>query len=383
VGVEAGLLLAALISPSAHAADWRTSWDGALYGYAGETAVDVALAPPVNQAFHIAQRNRSAEARFNFKAESEALRISARPIVLAQGGTQNAREAYLSQWQLRLRAADTLSASVGRELLNWGPAQFRSPSSPFYFDNGRANPMRELSGMDAVKLSWTPDTSSTLAVARLTGSGHASVSPDPWRNTWLVKWDQRGADWAAGLAVAQSGGHRTNVGLHAQYTVSDAWLLYGEAGSGVRPGAVDTVLPAMLGQEPPRHSDVLLGAAYTFDSGDSLHAELLRHGHGLASALGQRAVGWPQTGQTAAAPGLLGRDTLHLVWQSNLMADGGTARLMATRGFDSGDKELAAYAERNLDARTALFAVALASESGGLVRPRVRSLTAGVKLALP
>lgn len=378
--VFSGALLGALLAfHPTHAADWRISWDGALYGYAGETAVGVALAPPVNQAFNLAQRSRTAEARFNFKAESEALRFSARPIVLAQGGAQTAREVYLSQWQMRLRAADTLSASAGRELLNWGPAQFRSPSSPFYFDNGRANPMRELSGMNAVKLAWTPDTGSTLAVARLNGSGHATASPDPWRNTWLVKWDQRGEEWAAGLAVAQSGGYRANVGLHGQYTVSDAWLLYGEAGFGTRPGAVDAVLPVMLGQEPPRHSDVLLGAAYTFDSGDSLNAELLRHGHGLASAMSQVAA----AGQVSAAPGLLGRDYLHLVWQSNLMADGGYTRLMATRGFDSGDRELAAYAERNLDHRAALFAVALASESGGFVRQRVRSVTAGLKLALP
>jgi hypothetical protein len=379
------LLLASLLtfSLSAHANDWRTAWDGALYGYAGETTVDLALTPPVNQTFQLAQRNRTAEARFNFKAESDALIISARPIVLAQGGTQNAREAYLSRWQVRLRAADTLSASAGRELLNWGPAQFRSPSSPFYFDNGRANPMRELSGMDAVKLAWTPDTGSTLAVVRIKGSGHAAVSPDPWRNTWLAKWDQRGTDWAMGLAVAQSGSHRVSVGLHGQYTLNDAWLLYGEAGSGVRPGAVDAVQPTLLGQKPPRHSDVLLGAAYTLESGDSLYAELLRHGHGLASALGQGAAGWPLAGKTVAAPGLLGRDYLHLVWQSSLMADSGYARLMATRGFDSGDKELSAYAERNLDGRTALFAVGLVSERGGFVRQRVRSLTAGLKLALP
>lgn len=368
-----------------HAEDWITAWDSTLYGYAGRTTVDLALAPPLYQSLNFAQTVRTAEARFNFKAESNALRISARPIILAQGGSQNGREAYLSQWQLRLRPAEAWSTSAGRELLNWGPAQFRSPSSPFYFDNGRANPMHELSGMDALKLAWTPNTGSTLTIARMAGSGHGAVAPAPWHNAWLAKWDQRGADWAAGLAATQAASRRTNVGLHTQYTLNDAWLLYGEAGSGTRPNAVDAVLPVLQGREPPRHSDILIGTAYTFESGDSLYIECLRHGHGLTAALTQGMVNntGALAGSATAAPGLLGRDYLHLVWQSNLMDDRGYSRLMATRGFDSGNTELSAYIERNLGARTALFAVALASETRGFLRQHLRSISAGVKMALP
>lgn len=376
-------MVAALTCVSAHAADWRTSWDGALYGYLGETAVDVALAPPVNQIFQVAQHNRTAEARLNLKAESETLRISARPILLAQGGTQTGREAYLSQWQMRWRAAENWSVSAGRELLNWGPAQFRSPSSPYYFDNGRSNPLRELSGLDAQKLSWTPDAGNALTLAHLSGSGHARANPDPWHDSWLLRWEPRGEDWAAGLTLARAGSPPVFVGLHAQYTPDDAWLLYGEAGSGARPGAVDAVVANALGQIAPRHGDWLLGASYTLESGSSVYAEWMRNGHGL-SAVAQPAAFNALTWMSALATApLLGRDYLHLVWQSSLMDDGGTARLMATHGFDGTDNELAAYAERHLNGRASLFALAAAGQSGSFIRQNTRSLSAGVRVALP
>jgi hypothetical protein len=80
-------------------------------------------------------------------------------------------DASLSQWQLRAGLTETVALSLGREVMNWGPAQFRSPSSPFYFDNGRANPSRELSGVDAAKLAWTPDASTFLSLAWVEDSG--------------------------------------------------------------------------------------------------------------------------------------------------------------------------------------------------------------------
>lgn len=367
----------------AYAADWRTTWDGALYGYAGRTTVDVTVSPPVSQAVRVVRDSRTAEARFNFKAETELLRVSLRPILLVQGGAQTGREAYLSQWQLRWRAAEAWSVSAGRELLNWGPAQYRSPSSPFYFDNGRSNPLRELSGMDALKLSWTPHAGDAFTLAHLSGSGHASINPDPWRDSWLARWEPRGEDWAAGLTLVQPASQPTFFGLHVQYTPDDAWLVYGEAGSGQRPGAVDAMVANATGQPSPRHSDWLLGASYTLESGSSFYAELMRNGHGL-SAVAQPAVFNAVPGATAfAAAPLLGRDYLHLVWQSNLMDDGGTTRLMATHGFDSGDIELAAYAEHHLNGRTSVFALAAAGENGSFVRQRTRSFSAGLRMALP
>lgn len=387
---------------SVSAGDWKTAWDGTLYGYAGHVRLnDGSVVNPDNQLARLPQTSATAEARLNLSAESGGLRLSARPIILVSEehndlDRRQRNEGYLSQWQARLRGAANLSLSIGREILNWGAGQFRSPSSPYYFDNGRNNPMRELSGMDALKLAWTPSVKTALMVAQVSDSGHAAPSPDPWRDSWLVKWDQRGSDWAAGLALAQASGKPPFVGAHIQQTLNDAWLLYGEAGSGTR----DTILvspsdpaqPFALQAESKRLSSWLIGAAYTFENGHSLHAEWLRDEGGYtraeSAAYFSRAASSPVNAALAlsTAPRLLNRNYLHLVWQSNLMADDGYARVMFTRNLDDGGNEFAGYAERHFSARISAFGLASLTTGGArseFARLFTRSITAGIKIAIP
>ena len=69
------------------------------------------------------------------------------------------------------------NVAVGRDVLNWGPAQFRLAVKPVLFDNGRSDPMRELSGMDSAKSGyWTPDRQSTLTLAYVANSGHDALT---------------------------------------------------------------------------------------------------------------------------------------------------------------------------------------------------------------
>lgn len=371
-----------------------------LYGYANSTSLrGDSVLDPGNRIARLPQDSATAEARFNLKAESESLRLTMRPILLAQDnrnafGSQRQNEAYLSQWQVRLRASEAWSVAAGREVLNWGPAQFRSPSSPFYFDNERSNPMRELSGVDALKVSWTPDMENTLTLARITGSGH--VAQDAWRNSWLLKADRRCGDWAGGLALAHTPGQDAFLGAHGQFTASDALLVYGEASSSTRAGALqspaDAALPFGIAAKSPRRTDVLAGAAWTFDNGQSLNAEYLHSGHGYRAAeegaYFARASASPLwAGQAMGyAPPLLGRDYLHLVWQSNLMESGGYWRAMATHSFTDHGNELSGYGEVALTGHVTAFALAILpigsarQEFSSLFR---RSVTAGVKIALP
>lgn len=379
---------------------WRTSWDGTFYGYANGTSLrGDSVLNPGNLVARVPEHSATAEARFNLKAEDESLRLTLRPILLARddrnafGGEQR-NEAYFSQWQLRLRASEAWSMSAGREVLNWGPAQFRSPSSPFYFDNGRSDPMRELSGVDALKISWTPGMEDTLMLAHVTGSGH--LAQDAWRDSWLLKADRRGGDWAGGLALAHTPGQGAFLGAHGQFAAGDALLLYAEASSSTRAGALqspaDAALPFAIAAKSPRRSDALAGAAWTFDNGQSVNVEYLHSGHGYRageeSAYFTRAAASPlQAGQALGfAPPLLGRDYLHLVWQSNLMESGGYWRMMATHSFTDHGNELSGYGETVLAGDVSIFALAVLSlgsarqEFSGLFR---RSLTAGLKIALP
>ncbi|MBI4741412.1 MAG: hypothetical protein HY777_07675 [Betaproteobacteria bacterium] len=382
-------------------ADWRTAWDGMLYGYAESKGLRAdSVLNPGNRVAHLAQRSKVAELRLNFKAESETVRLTARPIVWTREtqnafGTEHSNDAWFSQWQVRVRAAEGWNIAAGREVLHWGPAQFRSPSSPFYFDNGRSDPMRELAGMDAAKISWTPDMQNSASLARVARAGRGAPQPQPdtWRDSWLAKFDRRGDSWAMGLAAVKAPDLPAFYGAHGQIAPGDELMLYGEFGSSARPLALQSPADPVQGfavQTPSnRRSTALLGANYTFEDGKSLAAEYLHDGHGYTSAQEsayfRRAAASPGVA-LGLAPRLLGRDTLHFVWQSNLMDDKGYWRLMATHGLTDGANELAAYGETVLTRKVIAYLLALLplgnarQESSSLLK---YSATLGLKIALP
>lgn len=400
---------AALCFAAAQAADtvdtsgWQSSWDGTLYGYASAMRLQPdSILNPDNQLARLADRSATAELRLNLKAENDVLRVTARPILLARAshladdGNETDSDAYLSQWQVRLRAADAWSLAAGRDVLNWGPAQFRSPSSPYYFDNGRSDPMRELSGMDSAKVSWTPDRQSTLTLAYVAGSGHDAPEDDPWKNSWLMKLDRRGDEWAYALIAADAPGRPAFYGAFGQLTLSDAVMLYGEIGSSsLSPelnSSADPSQPFTTTKNSPRETTALIGASYTFEDGTSLAAEYLHDGHGYTAAqedayFARAAVSPANAGLALGRqPRLLGRDYLHLVVQSNVMDEGGFWRLMYTHGFTDGSDDLSAYAETVLSRHVTAFVTAVLphgdarQEFSSLYR---NSVTLGLKFALP
>ena len=396
----AGLALCAFAATASAAdSDWHTSWDGTLYGYANSMRLRAdSVLNPGNQIAGLPQRSDTAELRLNFKAENDDVRLTARPIGLLREtrnafGTQQRNEGYFSLWQVKVRAAEGWNVAAGREVLNWGPAQFRSPSSPFYFDNGRSDPLRELVGMDALKLSWTPDMQSSFNLARIVRSGYGAMQPDVWRESWLAKFDQRGGEWSYGVVAVKAPHMPAFYGAHGQVTVSDAVMLYGEVGSSARAFALqssaDATQPFTVEVPSSRSTTSLAGAAYTFENGQSLAAEYLREDHGYTSAQEsayfQRAVTLPGMA-LGLAPRLLGRDYLHMVWQSNMMGEIGYWRLMYTRNITDGGNEFAGYGETVLSTRVSIFALAVLpvgnarQEFSALF---TRSVTAGLKIALP
>lgn len=382
---------------------WKAGWDGTLYGYASAMRLQPdSVLNPDNQFARMADRSATAELRLNLKAENENLRLTARPILLAStghipnDGGETKDDAYLSQWQIRLRAAEAWNVAVGRDVLNWGPAQFRSPSSPYYFDNGRSDPMRELSGMDSAKASWTPDRHSALTMAYVANSGHDAPADDLWKNSWLVKFDQRGDEWAYALIAADAPGRPAFYGAFGQFTLSDAVMLYGEIGSSsVSPNlesSSDPSVPFTAKKNSPRETTALVGASYTFEDGSSLAGEYLHDGHGYTSAQEDayfaRAATSPANAGLALGlqPRLLGRNYLHVVWQSNVMDEQGFWRLMYTHSLTDHGDELSAYAETVLTHRITAFVTAALphgnarQEFASLYR---NSVTIGLKFALP
>jgi len=384
---------------SAEESGWTAGWDATLYGYASHTELrhDSVLNPD-NRIARMAERSVTGELRMSLKAGNDVFRLTARPILLTREtrngfGSERNGDAYLSQWQMRVRAAEAWNVAIGRDVLNWGPAQFRSPSSPFYFDNGRRDPMRELVGMDSAKLSWTPDMKTSASLVRVVRSGHDTNEPDVWRNSWLLKFDQRGNEGAYGLVLAKAPDRGAFYGAHAQATLSDALLLYGEVGSSVLANTLnspaDATQPFSVQATSPRHTTALAGTSYTFENGQSLAAEYLHDGHGYSrlqeNAYFQRAQFLPAMA-LGLSPRLLGRDYLHVVWQSNLMDENGHFRLMYTRNLGDDSSEFSAYGERVLSNRFTAFlmaAVPLGNVQQEFSTLFNSSVTLGLKIALP
>ncbi len=374
-------------------------WDGTLYlqhasyGLRGDSVLN-----PGNRVAQLPEAESRAELRLNLHAGNERLQVSARPIATyrALAGTNSSEEGgklYFSQWQVRLQAGESWRLSGGREVMHWGAGQFRSPASPFYFDNGRRDPLRELSGIDHVKIAWTPDRQHSLSLARLIAPAPGVASGEGWQDGWLGKYDWRGEAATFGTVAASAPARTPFFGLHGQATVDDAILVYVEIGSARRaPQLVsdaDASQPFAIATESPRRTTTLIGGSYTFEDGQTLTLEYLHDAHGYTAAE-ERA--YFQRAQTLPAlalglmPRLLGRDYLHLVWQSNLLDESGYGRLMLSRNLGDGGMELAAYGERSLSSHFSTYALAVLplgdarQEFSALYRYQ---LSVGLKIALP
>ena len=383
------------------------SSDSTLYGYATSTTLrNDSLLNPENQIARLSQHTQTAEARFNFKAENDSLRLTLRPILIRQQnsnefGEQVQSEGYLSQGQLRWRMAEEWNVAAGREVMNWGLGQFRSPSNPFYFDNGRSNPIREISGLDSVKVSWTPDTRYSLSLGYIASSGHYEGPTDTWRDTWIFRGTSRGMKWAGGVALAKKEGQQIFLGVDAQYNKSDELLLYAEAGSSTRLNALqssaDATQPFSIQAESAHHLNELVGATYARDNGQSLSVEYLHQGHGFTAseerAYFDRAsnatlpAGASTLGMAIAnAPPLLGRNYVHLVWQNNFLEGDYYWRLMWTRSLTDHGNQLTGYGEMTLSKLVSGFVLGilpLGNERQEFSSMIGRFVTAGIKVSLP
>jgi len=378
-----------------------------LLAFAGEIEHDAALylsnnwlAPrsdsllnPGNRLAQLPQQTQLLEARLNLSLEDGPLKIAARPMLRSSrmqgvGGTQRLDEAWLAQGSARVRLAPQWSAAVGREVVHWGPGQFRSPSNPFYFDNARSDPLRELTGVDMVRIAYTPDVRHSLQLLRVKQSAVAPTG-------WLLRAEQRGESWAIGAAAYDNGQTSPFYGAWGQSNVGDALLLYGELGSYRQAVALaspaNAALPFSLRSPSPRRSVLLAGAAWTFESGENLGIELLHNGHGYrraeSAAYFDRAAASPAAAGMALGlmPPLLNRRYLQLYAQSNLMQEGGYWRLMATRNLDDGSWQLAGYGETTLNERLNLYLLASQPQGGNrqeLSALYRASLTLGVKAVM-
>ena len=161
-------------------------------------------------------------------------RVLARPAVsigneTAQGGTRRPFDnVYVNRWRAKVQFTPALSASYGREVLQWGNSVFRSPSNPFLVDNGRLNPIRELPGQEFAVVSYTPNKAYAVSFISNTRRGHGTPGSEPFRVTNAIKVDYVGESFNAVIIASKKQGSGLRLGGSYTYSASDAVLIYGE-----------------------------------------------------------------------------------------------------------------------------------------------------------
>ncbi|WP_062790860.1 hypothetical protein [Aquitalea pelogenes] len=262
---------------------------------------------------------------------------------------------------------------LGREVFTWGPATFRSPSSPVYFDAGKTDPLSLLSGLDMLRYSYAMDAlTATLAYVYASSAVEDTLN---YQNMSQLKLDYQTTDSLLSINLAKQFATASNisfVGGFMQRSVGDAWLVYAEAGRMSRPQG--------------EMSSQLLGLSYTFMGGQVLTAEYL-HGHSDWGRMNGRQIldrrakaGLAMTATDDA--GLWGRNYLWLGLNSNVQDSNQFWRLELTRNLDDHSVNIAAYYEKSLNRYLSGFVHASRSlggstqEFGWLLRS---SFTLGLK----
>lgn len=360
------------------------------YGLTGDSVLN-----PGNQLAMLPRNQAQLDVRLNLRAERGPLEAILSQRWLEQDSTvvqagsapsgQTIGSGQLEQGLLRYKTGPD-ALTVGRELFTWGPANFRSPSNPFYFDAGRTNPLAATPGVDLVRYTMG------LGDWRATGAYVASTSQitpaEDLGRSLLLKIDHQGQEHLASLVWSQQQGQSAPfVGGFAQWTPDDAWLVYGEFGSShlaqaLHPLPVGSGSLYSLQQPAPRSLDVLLGASYTLESGQVLTAETLHNDNGYGRAeeaayfgqavqaamlaqQGAPALGFGALGQALGqAPRLLGRNYLWLGWQSNPQDSKLYWRTEWVGNLTDGSSQAMVYAERSFWPRLSGFAM-LARQVGG------------------
>ncbi len=284
---------------------------------------------------------------------------------------------YMSQAYLRIRPDEKVALTAGRSRLTWGPANFRSPSNPFYFDAGKNQPLRDVPGIDIVRADYSAANTQWTA-AWVIDAGHLASRPDI-SDIALLKADiHRNGGMASAVLAARMHGEAF-VGMFGQYPMSDALVMYGEYGRGSLSATSSLNLNRSAGGKTSSSSatTALLGASYTLLNGQMLAAEYLFDGHGMrseeqtryfasvgnaarvfrsAADVAMRAESAAELGRLLSnAPAMLGRHYAYLLWQSNPQESALYWRMALAANVQDGSTQALLFAEKNIASRISVF----------------------------
>ena len=283
---------------------WETLSDGFDYSLrilASGTSQDPATSSqnPDNDFFQMPQYLADVELRPDFYLNYNRLDLSVKPRFRLEwmqweegdreGDTDWDDDCFVNEWLARIRMTPTLFVSYGRENLQWGPSYLFSPSNPFFRDNGRSNPKREVPGMDFARLVWLPAMSWTLSVIANLDKGRQAFQFIEFEKTYALKLDYTGQAAYASMILSRKEHDRDRLGAFGGWTATDALLLYGEGaiskGTDARyPEKADHPFGASMEQIDDEASSLegigLIGGSYTLEMGPTLTIEYIYNGPG-------------------------------------------------------------------------------------------------------
>ncbi len=228
---------------------------------------------PENTFFRIPQLTLALDLRPDLYLSLQHIEFSAKPRLTGlwmqrKTGTRSKEteedwDLFINEWLVRIPVSDRLFISYGRENLQWGPGWLFSPSNPFFIDNGRDDPKREIPGKDFARLVYLPDMTWTLSLIANMDEGRSRLEyGKKFKNIYGVKLDFTGEQTYAGLILAHREPEQTSLGAFGGWTFNDALLLYTDIG-----------INEMTDKSESRECALLAGASYTLETGPTLTVE--------------------------------------------------------------------------------------------------------------
>jgi len=224
------------------------------------------LRNPGNTVFQISQNIAVTELRPDFSFAYNKMDISVKPRLRYQwerleiagsSESKKAGELFVNEWLARFMASDRVFLSCGRENLQWGPGWLSSPSNPFFYYNGRLNPLLEVPGKDFARIVYLPDMMWTVSLIANFAKGRSEIQPGKdFEKTYALKTDYTGEAAFGGVIFSHSEGGESNAGAFGGWTVSNATLLYGD-----------------LNVSTEDKTALLSGISYTLESGPTFALE--------------------------------------------------------------------------------------------------------------
>jgi hypothetical protein len=197
-----------------------------IYG-AYQKHVSHSLLNPGNRIAELPSWRATAEARLDLRKDFGAFDILLAPHLIGEAYTVQNDDKPAAEGRLRLaqgfvrRKSGSHTFVLGRERLTWGPANFRSPSNPWYFDSGRTDPLALTHGLDLARA--TVGSGQYRTTIGYVAAAREVPTAGPNRQSAFLKFDQQGSDHLASVVLVkptEKGEAEDNaffIGAFAQY----------------------------------------------------------------------------------------------------------------------------------------------------------------------